>query len=283
MTESPRAQDGALILGPWSKELEALLRTRWPFAEPRQLGPRFWRVGTRAAPPGTCPGFNDWKTLRELSEASEDGLVVGFFCDAELEAEGVRIFERGRETLRTRVEWAQATTPDSVTWPIARIGLMLGVPVDVITQVERPPRPPLTLALEALHREEPVEDPATRRAALDVLAHTVDPHAEAILLRFLAAEDWVDRMHAARSFASARREFGEGERPTLLSLLEDPDEGVREAVLEGLHALISGVEFSDDAIHAQIDAAIERGLGDDDEDVQAAAAQAQELRKSLLG
>ena len=28
MTESPRAQDGALILGPWSKELEALLRTR---------------------------------------------------------------------------------------------------------------------------------------------------------------------------------------------------------------------------------------------------------------
>lgn len=284
MTEpaAPTAQNGALILGACPESVEALLRERWPFAVVLQLGPTFWRVDLSQAEPGAFPGFNDAATLTAISQLGPQA-VIGFFCDGEGGFEGVRIYEAGREVLRARIAWADAPTPDSITWPIGRAAMMLGVPPELITQVPRPPRPPLTLALEALHQQRPVEDDVVRRQAIDVLGHTLDEPAEAILLRFLTAEDWVDRSHAVRSYARLRRAFGEDERPTLDALLDDDDESVREALFEGLQVLIGAVEFSDAEAHKQIDAAIARGLTDEDEDVQAAAAEAQELRKSLLG
>lgn len=278
----PRAESGALILGPFPDPLKTLILERWPGMQLFQLGPTFWRADTSNAPGGVNPGFDDARTLAELSRGGPQA-VIGFFCDADAGLEGARVYENGREALRERVSWAQPPIPDSVTWPISKVATMLQAPVELVTRVPRPPRPALTLALESLHAERPVEDAAVRRQALDVLGHTPDEVGEQILLRFLRSEDWVDRSHAVRSYVRQRRLFGEDERPTLETLLDDPDESVREALFEGLRDLIAAVEFSDQVAHQQIDAVIARGLADEDEDVQAAAAEAQELRKSLLG
>ncbi|MEZ6187821.1 MAG: HEAT repeat domain-containing protein [Planctomycetota bacterium] len=208
--------------------------------------------------------------------------MIGFFCDAEAGLEGARIYEEGREALRERVSWAQLPDPrpEDLADSVAQM-LQLRRARDLRAAPQL--RPPLTLALEALHQEQPVEDAALRRQALDVLGHTGDELAEQILLRFLESEDWVDRTHAVRAYVRQRRPFGEAGRPTVDTLMDDPDESVREALFEGLKELIAAVEFSDQVAHDQIDAAIRRGLADEDEDVQAAAAEAQELRKSLLG
>ena len=105
----------------------------------------------------------------------------------------------------------------------------------------------------------------------------------AVLARYLSHEDWVTRYHAAKSYCRQPREFGSEGLPRLDEVLADEDEGVREAALQSLASLLPEVKFSDAGLVAQLDACIERGLADEDEDVRAAAEELAELRQRLIG
>ena len=141
----------------------------------------------------------------------------------------------------------------------------------------------LSLALEdLLHGRTPTDAQAWHQA-LQAMAQLDGEPITAALIAQLGHDDWQARFYAAKSYACVPRGQGQDDRPPLDALLGDADEGVREAALEGVLSLIDKVEFKDAALIAQIDAAIARGLSDDDEDVQAMAGRAQAERQRLLG
>jgi hypothetical protein len=281
--DGPKAENGVLYIGPWDAAAKAVLTTRWPFASMKELGPAFSRIDLSRAPQGSCPGWNDRVGLEELSKTGNTRVAIGFFCDAGGRAEGVRVFQAGEEQDRRRVDWRRADPPDPVAWPIATIAASLRIPLELITRVARPERPPLAVAVEALLNGQAPATDELRHQALQLLGAMDHPQVTALLVEQVRAEDWVARFHAVRSYARKDRGPGQEGRPTLDSLLADPDEGVRENLLRGIAELLPDVAFADVALHRQIDAAAARGLADQDEDVRAAAAEVQALRKKLLG
>lgn len=280
--DRPEAENGALALFPLDDPALRVIEARWPFARVSPFGTGA-RIDLSTSPRGSCPGFNDLEGLALLARTGPRRVVIGFFCDGRAQAEGVRVVEGGREVQRGRVDWATAQPRDPIAWPVAGIALSLGVPLEAITRVRRPERPPLAVALEALLNGAPVEDAAMRHQALGILGGMNAPPATAALVRALAHDDWVTRFHAVRAYARVHRQPGQGGNPPLDALLADADEGVREAALRGISELLPSVEFADAPLHRQIDAAIARGLADADDDVRALAEQVRELRRKLLG
>lgn len=282
--EAPRAENGVLFIGAWTDGSRELVQARWPFASTREVAPGLTRVDLSASQRGSCPGFNDGPGLAMLSvTGGPRGLAIGFFCDGMLEAEGVRVFEGGRERDRRRVEWKTAQPPDPIAWPISATAVSLGVPVEAFTRVARPARPPLALAVEALLNGEAPASPELRYQALQLFGGMDHARVTALLVEHLRSDDWVARFHAVRAYARRNRGPGQEGRPALEALLADEDEGVRESALRGIAELLPEVEFSDQALQAQIDAAIRRGLADADDDVKVAAEDLKALRVKLLG
>ncbi|MGE0709753.1 MAG: HEAT repeat domain-containing protein [Planctomycetota bacterium] len=272
-------ESGIVFLGPWGDDQLELVRERYGAVSVATLGDPLTRVllaGEKAL-------FDDTGLLLRLSTFTPEAAVIGFFCDAEQGAEGVRVFQAGRETDRREVEWARAEPQDPVAWPLGGLALTFGLAVEVFTSVARPARPPLAAAIEALLRGEVVSQAAVLHPALELLGQLELAEATAALVRHLGHEDWVARYHAARGYARMNRGPGQDGRPRLEGLLEDEDEGVREAALTGLLELIPEVDFGAKDLIAQIDAAVARGLKDEDEDVREVAEQAAELRARLLG
>lgn len=281
--ERPQAENGVLYIGPWDGAAKAVAGARWPFAVMRELGPAFSRLDLSRAPAGTCPGWNDRPGLEELSRTGPTRVAIGFFCDAAGRAEGVRVFQDGEERDRRRVDWTRASPPDPIAWPISTIAMSLKIPVDLITRTPRPERPPLAVAVEALLNGQTAPSDELRNQALQLLGGMDHARVTTVLVEQLKAEDWVARFHAVRAYARKNRGPGQEGRPTLDALLADQDEGVRENALRGIAELLPDVEFSDAALHRQIDAAVAKGLADADEDVRAAATELQDLRRKLLG
>jgi HEAT repeats len=279
----PKAQNGVLFVGLWDEATANLVREQWPYATTDALSAGLHRIDLSRSERGLCPGINDTRGLISLSRAAKGVMVAGFFCDSITGREGVRVFESGVQLRRARVEWARPTTPDPLTWPVGSLALSLRIPVDQITTVARPARPPLIVAMQDMVNGGDAETPELRHDAIRVMGHSPQPEITELLGRLLTHEDWVTRFHAARSYASLRRPFGEGGLPSLADLLDDEDEGVRESALRGVATLIHDVDLVDRAVHALIDAAVARGLADEDEDVRAAAEEAQRLRAELLG
>ncbi|MBX3468691.1 MAG: HEAT repeat domain-containing protein [Planctomycetes bacterium] len=291
----PRAESGVLVVGGWSEAARAFALERWPFAREVELAPGVTRLDLSGAAPGDHPGFTDGPGLAMLSVvgAQGGGPVVGYFCDADLRAEGARVFEAGQERDRRRVEWARAgappeggrpvVPPDPIAWPVAATAVSLGLPVEALTRVPRPPRPPLALAVEALLNGEAPATAELRHQALQLLGGMDHPRVTALLVEHLRSDDWVARFHAVRAYARRPRAPGQEGRPPLDALLQDEDEGVRESALRGIAELLPEVAFSDRDLQAQIDAAIGKGLADADDDVRAAAEEARALRVKLLG
>jgi len=280
----PRAENGVLFLGPWEDAPRQLVAERWPFARVAQLAEGLVRIDTSASKRGSCPGFNDFDGIAALSRVAPDAVAIGFFCDGVTGSEGVRIYENGAQKQRAKERWAEPRLPDPILWPISRLALSLRLPVEAVTRVERPGRPPVSVAIEALLKGEDAETPELRHQALAALGELDGVEAvTTALVRHLSHEDWVSRFHAARSYARRLRGQGQEGRPPLEALLDDADEGVREAALEGICDLLPEVAFSDFELQRQIDRAVERALTDEDEDVQAAGERARELRRSLLG
>jgi hypothetical protein len=277
--ERPKAENGVLYVGPWGEAQRALVTARWPAAKVATLGP-FTRIDLSGTARGTCPGFNDHEALAALSAAAP---AIGFFCDGVAGAEGVRVFEQGRERDRRRVEWARPNPPDPAGWPIASLALTLGLPIEAITRVARPERPPLAVAVEALLNGKPAATSELRDQALQLLGAMDHAHVTGVLITHLKAEDWVARFHAVRAYARKNRGPGQEGRPALDALLADPDEGVRENALKGMAELVPEVAFSDRELQGQLDRAIARGLADEDDDVKAAATALREVRQKLLG
>lgn len=278
----PRAENGILYVGPEPDEQLERVRARWRSARGEVLGEGLLRIDLSSSPRGSCPGYNDVELLAELSRRGP-GVAFGFFCDGVGRAEGVRVFEAGRRIDARHVEWDRPPVPDPIAWPIASLALSLGLSVERLTRVERPPRPALPVAVEALLAGARPEDDALRRRALDLLGSLDLPEASAALARALESDDWIDRYHAARAYARRRRGQGSDGLPRLEEIGADPDESVREALLEGIQELIPEVDFQDTALQEQIDRAVSHGLEDEDEDVRAAAARARALREELLG
>lgn len=282
--EAPRAENGVLFIGAWGDGPRQLVAARWPFAATTEVAPGLTRVDLSASQRGACPGFNDGPGLAMLSvTGGPKGLAIGFFCDGLVGAEGVRVFEGGREQQRHLVEWKKADSPDPVAWPIAATALSLGVALEAFTRVARPPRPPLAIAVEALLNGEAAATPELRHQALQVFGGVEHAQVTTVVIEHLRAEDWVTRFHAVRAYARRRRGQGQEGRPPLDALLTDEDEGVRENALRGMAELLPDVEFADRALQAQLDAAIKKGLADPDEDVRAAAEALRALRVELLG
>jgi hypothetical protein len=282
--EAPRAENGVLFVGPWNEGPIQLVKARWPFARVTEVAPGLTRVDLSDSQRGSCPGFNDGPGLAMLSvTGGPRGLAIGFFCDGLLGAEGVRVFEGGRERDRRRVEWKSAQPPDPIAWPISATAVSLGVAIEAFTRVARPPRPALALAVEALLNGEAPATPELRHQALQLFGGMDHARVTSVLIEHLRADDWVARFHAARAYARKNRGPGQEGRPPLDALLADDDEGVRENALRGIAELLPDVEFSDRALQAQIDAAIKKGLADADDDVRAAADALKQLRTKLLG
>jgi len=279
----PRAQNGFLFLGPWDDEVQAWVQERWSCALFAPLANGLTRVDLSKSERGTCPGFNDADGLADASQLRPGAVAMGYFCDSLTGIEGVRIYVDGQQLNRERLEWEQARIPDPVVWPIGKLALSVQLPVEAIVQVERPARPALSLALEDLLHGKTPSDPQAWHQALEAMSQLRGDPITDTLVQQLQADDWQIRFYAAKSYACQVRGQGQDDRPPLEALLDDADEGVREAALEGVLSLIKQVEFSDTAMLTQIDAAVARGLKDDDEDVQAAAARAQALREQLLG
>jgi hypothetical protein len=279
----PQAQNGLLFLGGWDDDVRRWLIERWPFATCGELAPGLIRVDLSGSEPGLCPGFNDAEGLRLVSELKPNAVAMGYFCDGVHGAEGVRIFAGGKLLNRQHMKWDEAQIPDPIVWPIGKLAMSVQLPPEAVVQVERPARPPLSLAMEDLLHGKTPSDTKAWHQALEAMGQLQGEPVTDALTRQLQSDDWQVRFYAARSYACQPRGQGQDARPPLDSLLDDDDEGVREAVLEGLLNLIQQVEFSDAGLLAQIDAAIERGLADDDEDVSAAATKAQALRQQLLG
>ena len=281
---APTAENGILYVGPtWTDAQEDVVRERWPELEVESINSALTRINLSATPRGRCPGFNDEELLGLLSRTAPGVMVVGFFCDGQNGAEGVRIFESGRQLERSRVEWSNAPVPDPIAWPIAALAMHLRVSVETVTRVARPPRPELAIAVEALVRGTPVASEELLHTALDVLGKIPIDEGTAAIVKHLDSENWVTRFHAAKSYASIPRFQGVDGRPRLESLLDDTDESVREATLEGILELLPAVAYSDESLHDQIDKAAARGLKDEDEDVRATAERVQALRAKLLG
>jgi hypothetical protein len=278
--ERPKSENGVLFLGPWGANLEKLVQDRWPGTQSEPLTEGLTRLDLSHTPRGSCPGFNDAELLEELSQA---GVVFGFFCDGVNGAEGVRVFERGRQRDRRHATWDAPEHPDPLAWPIGSLAVTLRLPIEAVTRVDRPPRPAINVAAEGLLSGNDPTDPDLLRKALEVMGAIDHPQATAAIVRHLTNPDWVTRFHAARSYARLDRGQGEEQRPTLQSLMSDEDESVREALLRGVLELLPAVEFQQASLHRQIDAVVAAGLEDEDEDVRAAAEQAQALRKQLLG
>ncbi len=277
---TPEVENGAVLLGPFVDEAQAIVRHCWPFARTSPLGDAATRIDLSAAPGGACPGVEDSGGLAMLSVVAP---VFGWFCDARAGVEGVRVFDGGHERDRRLVEWSRGQPADPIAWPIGSLALTLQLPVDAITRVARPGRPPLSLAIEALlNGAAPPEAPLLHQA-LEALGSLELDRATEVLVTHLRVDDWVARFHAARAYTRLHRRPGQDGRPRLEALLADDDEGVREAALAGLLELLPRVEFSDLDLHGQIDAAVARGLADEDEDVRATAARVQALRRELLG
>ena len=278
------AQNGVWFVGRWDAAVEDLARALWPKVRAEEVREGLTRLylGVVSRVP-RCPGFNDFEGLAGLSRAHREAQAIGFFCDAEHRKEGVRVFQDGRQVVRRVVEWDEAPVEDPMAWPVGLLSIQLGLQPEDVTEVARPPRPELPLAMEALLRGEEPSRPELRHKALEAFGRSASAPMTEALVRHLRHEDWVTRFHAARSYSRLPRGAGEGERPRLESLLDDEDEGVREAVLEGVCELIPEVSFSDRELHAQIDRVIARGLTDEDEDVRGAAEAAQALRRELLG
>lgn len=279
----PQSENGVLYLGPWDELAKKLVSMRWPFARLTELVPGLMRLDMSDTPRGICPGFNDRDTLALLSQTGERRVAIGFFCDAIAGAEGVRVFEAGDERDRRRVEWARANPPDPIAWPIAALAVSLKLPVERITRVQRPERPHLAVAIEALLNGGAPASPELRHQALQLFGAMDHARVTAVLVEHLRSDDWVARFHAVRSYARKNRVPGKEGRPALDSLLVDEDEGVRENALKGIAELLPEVAFSDVELQQQIDAAIKKGLADADDDVREAAAQVAALRKKLLG
>lgn len=277
------AENGVLVLAPLEETTAALVRSRWPYAAITPIaGGAGARIDLSAAPRGR-PGFEDREGLALLSLIPPGPQVVGWFCDGERGVEGVRVVAEGRLQEEAGVDWSRPPVPDPLAWPIGRIALQLGLPVEAITKVPRPARPPIALAIEGLLHGEPVAEAEVRHQALQVLGEIPLAEATAALARALGSSDWVDRYTAARAYARRPRQQGQDGRPRLDALLADQDESVREAVLLGIAELIPEVAFADTDLQRQIDAAIARGLADEDDDVKAAAAAARDRRRELLG
>jgi hypothetical protein len=285
--QGPRADNGILYLGPWDDLARAFATARWSFGRAVELAPNVTRIDLSTAPgSGARPGFEDREGLMLLSATGPKRLAAGFFCDADAQAEGVRVFEGGRERPGPpsgRVLWARAQPPDPVAWPLGMLAMSFSLPLEKITRVARPPRPALAVALEALLNGETPSSPELRQKAVQLLGTMDHPRVTDVLVAQLKSDDWVTRFHAVRAYTRKHRRPGQDGRPPLDALLGDADEGVREAALKGIAELLPDVAYSDKDLHAQIDRAIARGLADADDDVKAAAAQAQALRKKLLG
>jgi hypothetical protein len=281
----PRAENGILYVAPeWNEAAEGLVRGRWPEFRIESLHQAITRIDLSRTPRGACPGFNDEELLGLLSRTGPPGvMVVGFFCDSIGGAEGARVFEAGRQVELRRVEWAGAPSPDPIAWPISTLAMSLRLPIEAITRVARPQRPELAVSVESLLMGQDVDAGEPLNRALEALGFVPLDEATAALVKHLGATEWVTRFHAARAYARSARGQGHGDKPTLQSLLDDEDESVREATLDGIAELIGDVAFSDEGLLTQIDAAIKRGLADDDEDVREVAESARDLRTELLG
>lgn len=278
----PEAENGCLLLFPPDEPAMKLVEQRWPFARVSPFGNGL-RIDLSGAPKGSNPGFEDTVGLVGLSRSGPKRVVIGFFCDSKNKTEGVRVIDAGREAQRGKVEWAKANPPDPIAWPVAGVAMSLGVPIEAITRVKRPPRPPLAVACEALLNGGKVDEDKLRHQAIDLLGNMANEPATKAIAGQLKHTDWVTRFHAVRAYARVQRQQGQGDKPALDALLADEDEGVREAALKGIAELLPSVTFSDAPLHRQIDQAIKLGLADADEDVREVAAKVQELRKQLLG
>mgnify|MGYP002634945181 CR=1 FL=1 len=273
-----KAESGILVAGPISPDASAILSEALAY-DPVALNEHV--VCVRSEDPRK--GYEMTQVLFQLSALCPECAVVGFFCDGVAGAEGARLFQGAREVERREQVWAEAEGSDSLSWPIGSLAMTLGLAAHELTRVERPERPPLAQSLEGLFRNEEPSDPALLRQAIELLGQLPMPEVTEVLVRYLAHPDWVTRYHAARAYSRIDRGAGQEGRPRLESILSDEDEGVREAMLQGLAELIPETSFSDVELISQIDAALELGLKDEDEDVRAAAEEAAELRKRLIG
>jgi hypothetical protein len=285
VTDQPKAENGVLFLHPYDEPAQAFVKQRWPFAKVSPFGPGA-RVDLSDSERGACPGFNDLEGIRGLSSTGPRRVAIGFFCDSIGKAEGIRIVDAGREVMRLLVDWATANPPDPIAWPVAELARKLDVPLEAITKVPRPGRPRIAVALESLLNGgdgADVKDADLKKEALETLGELAIEPATAALVRCLKSADWVVRFHAVRSYARLPRKHGQDGRPALDELLKDEDEGVRESALHGIGELLPSVDFADAELHKQIDAAIKKGLADQDEDVKATAEKLREFRKKVLG
>ena len=273
-----KAESGILVAGPLPPEGQAILAEALGY-DPAPLSENV--ICARSEDPRK--GYELTQVLFQLSALSPEAAVVGFFCDGVAGAEGARLFQGGREVERRELVWSEAEGTDSLSWPIGSLAMTLGIDPAALSRVTRPGRPALAQTLEGLFREEEPQDPELLRQALELLGQLPMPEVSAVLVRYLSHEDWVTRYHAAKAYTRLNRDPGQEGRPRLERLLDDEDEGVREAALQGLAELIPEISFSDEGLIEQIDAALERGLQDEDEDVRAAAEEAAELRKRLIG
>lgn len=273
-----KAESGILVAGPLSDDARAILAEALAY-DPAPLSEHVTCV--RCEDPRK--GYELTQVLFQLSALCPESAVVGFFCDSVAGAEGARLFQGGREVERRELVWSEAEGTDSLSWPIGSLAMTLGINPASLSRVARPERPALAQTLEGLFREEEPSEPELLRQALELLGQLPMPEVSAVLVRYLSHEDWVTRYHAAKAYCRINRDPGQEGRPRLERILDDEDEGVREAALQGIAELIPEISFSDQELIAQIDAALERGLGDEDEDVRAAAEEAAELRKRLIG
>lgn len=275
----PRAESGILFLGPWSEELLKVALDRFGSVKVLEIGEPLVNLQV----PDKRGGHEATDVLMRISAMAPESAVIGYFCDADSKTEGVRVFQGGRETERREESWESAEPQDPGAWPIGSLAMTFGLPVEAITAVPRPERPPLAQAIEAMLRGEEIEDAELRQQGLELVGQLPMEEATMVLARHLKHEDWVSRFHAARGYTSQDRGAGVNGRPRIESILQDEDEGVREAALQGLLSLIPEIGHSAKPLIEQIDASIELGLKDEDEDVREVAEQVAELRTRLLG
>lgn len=272
------AESGILVAGPLSPEAKAILSEALAY-DPVRLSEHV--ICVRCEDPRK--GYELTQVLFQLSALCPESAVVGFFCDSVAGAEGARLFQGGQEVERRELVWDEAGGSDSLSWPIGSLAMTLGIQPSALSRVSRPERPALAQVLEGLFREEEPSEPELLHQALELLGQLPMPEVSEVLVRYLSHDDWATRYHAAKAYTRLNRGAGQDGLPRLESILEDEDEGVREAALQGISELLAEISFSEKKLIEQIDAAIERGLKDEDEDVRAAAEEAAELRKRLIG
>lgn len=275
---SVKAESGILFAGPLPPEGRAILSAALAY-EPVPLSEHVQVV--RCEDPRK--GYELTSVLFQLSALAPEAAVLGFFCDSVAGAEGARLFQGGREAERREIVWDEVRGSDPLSWPLGSLAMTLGLDPAELTRVKRPGRPPLAEALEGLIRGEEPSERELLHQALELLGQIPAPQVSAVLVKYLSHEDWVTRYHAAKSYCRQAREFGSEGHPRLEEVLDDQDEGVREAALQSLAHLLPEVKFSDKDLVAQLDAALEKGLADADEDVRAAAEELAELRQRLIG